>query len=300
MTPDRIDALADKLFAAAREERPERELVARVERAAASGHAATRAAEHGRDQQAGPRRRRAVVGGLLAAIVCGGVATLLLLPRARDVVTISAERPPGAVAARPGTLPSAPEGVVGREQGRGEAAPPRGAQQSAAEPDEKRPLPAAPSAPASDARRSTPGGAPRSAAPSTLTAPRDVPRGAPRDDARRATRATADEGAAAAPTATLSNELGVLRQIRQALRNGEGAAALALLDRYDGGEYGSSLALEATLLRVEALDASGRRAEAEQLARRFVRDNPDSPLAERAQRFVDRTEPERRDPNAQP
>jgi hypothetical protein len=94
-----------------------------------------------------------------------------------------------------------------------------------------------------------------------------------------------------ASTPTLSKELGALKQIRQSLRSGDGSAALALLDRYDGGEYGSSLALEASVLRVEALDAVGRRAEAEALARRFVRDNPDSPLAERAQRFIDRTQP---------
>ena len=47
------------------------------------------------------------------------------------------------------------------------------------------------------------------------------------------------------------------------------------------------------MLRVEALDAVGRRPEAEALARRFVHDNPDSPLAERAQRFIDRIEPAR-------
>jgi hypothetical protein len=60
-----------------------------------------------------------------------------------------------------------------------------------------------------------------------------------------------------------------------------------LLDRYDRGEYGSSLALEASVLRIEALDAVGRRSEAQALARRFVSANPDSPLAERAQRFID-------------
>jgi hypothetical protein len=62
--------------------------------------------------------------------------------------------------------------------------------------------------------------------------------------------------------------------------------ALTLLDRYDTGAYGSALSVEATLLRVEALEAVGRRVEASALARRFIAENPDSPLAERAQSFI--------------
>jgi hypothetical protein len=262
MKRDRIDALAEQLFAAAREERPDRELSARVERATAQGgDAIAGSGERAREGHAAIVRRPWLMRGLLAAIVCGGLAALVLVSRTRDAVVISAERAPG-VAAKPAALPSA-EAVA---------------------------LPEAPAAPAPDMGSAPTASAPRSKATRPVAPAHDVPRRAARPNA--AQRTPADERAAApAATPTLSNELGALKQIRQALRNGDGGAALVLLDRYDGGEYGSSLALEASVLRIEALDAVGRRSEAEALARRFVRDNPDSPLAERAQRWLDRTEP---------
>jgi hypothetical protein len=267
MRRDRIDALAEQLFAAAREERPDRELSARVERATAQGgDAIAGSGERAREGHAAIVRRPWLMRGLLAASVCGGLAAFVLVSRTHDAVLISAERAPG-VAAKPAALPSA------------------------AELDEtQRSLPEAPAAPAPDMGSAPTGGAPRSSATPPVAPAHDVPRRAARPNA--AQRTPADERAAApASTPTLSNELGALKQIRQALRNGDGGAALVLLDRYDGGEYGSSLALEASVLRIEALDAVGRRSEAEALARRFVRDNPDSPLAERAQRWLDRTEP---------
>lgn len=277
MTRDRIDALAEQLFAAAREERPDRELCARVEHAtASSADGAARSGESAHERRAGRVRRPLLLRGLLAAIVCGGFAALMLWPRTRDAVLISAERAPGGAMARPGTLTGAPE--------------PNESQRS---------LPGAPATAAAETGNLPTGAAPRSTTTNTPAPARDGARRAARPDAPRA--APDDERAAAPPsTPTLSNELGALKQIRQALRNGDGSAALALLDRYDGGEYGSSLALEASVLRVEALDAVGRRADAEALARRFVRANPDSPLAERAQRFIDRTEPARPASGTQP
>jgi hypothetical protein len=262
MKRDRIDALAEQLFAAAREERPDRELSDRVQRATApGGDAMAGSGERAREAHAALVRRPWLMRGLLAAIVCGGLAALVLVSRTHDAVLISAERAP-SVAAKPAALPSA---------------------QAVAPPE-------APAASATDTGSDPTASAPRSTATPAPPPAHDVPRRAPRPNA--AQPAPAHERAAApASTPTLSNELGALKQIRQALRNGDGRAALVLLDRYDGGEYGSSLALEARVLRVEALDAVGRRAEAEALARRFVRDNPDSPLAERAQRFIDRAAP---------
>jgi hypothetical protein len=297
MTRDRIDALAEQLFAAAREERPDRELGARVERATASGaDAAAGSGESTHEGPAGRVRRPLLMRALLAAIVCGGVAALVLLPRTRDAVLISAERAPG-VGAKPGTLHGA-ERVAGEEQARREPPSPREPLPPAAEPNEHRRSPSeTPAAPAVETRGHPTGSTPRSTATSTPTG--DVPRRAASPDAVQTM--PADEHAPAPATSpTLSNELAALKQIRQALRNGDGPAALALLDRHAAGEYGSSLALEASVLRVEALDAVGRRAEAEALARRFVRDNPDSPLAERAQRFIDRTEPARPANDARP
>jgi hypothetical protein len=307
MTRDRIDALADALFAAAREERPDRELCERVQRATATANAtngeATESAGPAASAPLGPSkgaapplllarsndlpeartwpvRRPVLFRALLAASVCGGVAAFLLPPRTRDAVLISAERSPGAPTAKPmpaaKPVPAAPAPV---DEGHAEE-----------------PRPAAPTAPAAPS--------PESKAPRARAAPR--PRGADAPPAalsaapEAAAEAAASEGTpanerppGAASTPTLSNELGVLKQIRQALRGHDGQAALALLDRYATGEYGTSLSLEASVLRVEALDAVGRRAEAEALARRFVRDNPDSPLAERAQSFIDETDPAR-------
>jgi hypothetical protein len=298
MTRDRVDALAERLFAAAREERPDRDLCARVERAtASSADGAARSGESAHERRAGRVRRPLLLRGLLAAIVCGGFAALVLWPRTRDAVLISAERAPGGAAARPGTL-QGPDGVAGKERAR--LLPPPEALLGTSEPNEiQRPLPGAPATTAAETGSLQTGAAPRATTTNAPAPARDGARRAARPDAPRA--APDDDRAAAPPsTPTLSNELGALKQIRQALRNGDGSAALALLDRYDGGEYGASLALEASVLRVEALDAVGRRADAEALARRFVRDNPDSPLAERAQRFIDRTEPARPASGTQP
>jgi hypothetical protein len=296
MSRDRIDALADELFAAAREERPESTLVGRVERA-------TEMDEAGRLGVAPPparpllppaertRRgaRRPPYGRvLLAALVVGALATPLLLTRARDGVVISAEHPPsrstsGAAEPTRGAAGVSPgEGANADAMPRAEAAPTalRDVQRpSAATPDERTRSAEPPPRVRAESRR-VPERAPAS---ESVTPP-----AAGGSDALAGEKATTSAEPPPA-TSTLAHELGALKQIRQALRNQDGSAALALLDRYDRGDYGTRLALEAQVLRVEALDASGRGAEAEALARRFVRENPDSPLAERAQRYIDGT-----------
>jgi hypothetical protein len=97
---------------------------------------------------------------------------------------------------------------------------------------------------------------------------------------------------AVAPSLTLLGELELLKQARAALRSGDGARALVLLDRHVREGKGSGLDAESTLLRIEALSALGRRQQASELAARFVRDNPDHALTDRAKSFV-RTAPER-------
>jgi hypothetical protein len=88
------------------------------------------------------------------------------------------------------------------------------------------------------------------------------------------------------PAPSLSDEVGALDRVRAALGASDSTRALQLLDDYDGVLNGRRLAAEATLLRVEALARSGRRAEAERLARRFIEANPGSPLAEGARAFI--------------
>jgi hypothetical protein len=81
---------------------------------------------------------------------------------------------------------------------------------------------------------------------------------------------------------TLADEVAALDRARAALTAGDAARALALVDQYERVLRGTTLRAEAALLRIEALAASGRRAQAEALARRFVAQHPGSPLADRA------------------
>jgi outer membrane protein assembly factor BamD (BamD/ComL family) len=83
----------------------------------------------------------------------------------------------------------------------------------------------------------------------------------------------------------LRQQLELLQQARSLLRSGQPKEALVALDRYESELGGTDLRDEAALLRIEALAAQGRAAEAAALARRFVLEHPDSPLAERAQRL---------------
>jgi len=78
----------------------------------------------------------------------------------------------------------------------------------------------------------------------------------------------------------------MLQEARALLRAGSPAEALRVLDRYTRGARGSSLASEASLLRIEALAGSGRREEASSQALDFVEQNPNSPLVDRARSFI--------------
>lgn len=88
------------------------------------------------------------------------------------------------------------------------------------------------------------------------------------------------------PPASLSDELGALKVASTALSNGDPQAALAALDRYDRVIKGQKLRAEATLLKIEALSRAGQTQAASALAERFVGQNPDNPLVDRARMFV--------------
>jgi hypothetical protein len=89
---------------------------------------------------------------------------------------------------------------------------------------------------------------------------------------------------------TLEQELALLERARSQLSSGDSAAALSELDRY-AGRRGGRLVAEATLLRLQALTRAGRAAEASRIARKFVADNPNDPLAERARSFIQAASP---------
>jgi outer membrane protein assembly factor BamD (BamD/ComL family) len=85
----------------------------------------------------------------------------------------------------------------------------------------------------------------------------------------------------------LSNELEVLKVAENALRAGDTKGALAALDRYDTVLKGRRLRAEASVLRIETLSRAGQTQAASALARRFVADNPTSPLVDRARAFIE-------------
>jgi hypothetical protein len=301
MRRDRIDELASELFAAAREERPERGLAERVEHAAALECSADAMLEHavrqdeahavvpfrrerapGESGRRESRRRGLMRMSLVAVVLSGGVAVLLLL-RSPEGVLMSAERVPSA-APTGSSLPLS--GSARQTQGEAVGSDTaRAVDDGVAEPAQVAARGRDVEARGDGAREGVDRGAMRA-----------IDRGRGSGETPPPRRPSA---LASAPP-TLANELGALRQIRQALRGNDGTAALALLDRYDTGEYGKSLSLEASVLRVEALAAVGRRAEAQALARRFVRENPDSPLAERAQTFIPSTDPVRPSESSSP
>jgi hypothetical protein len=85
---------------------------------------------------------------------------------------------------------------------------------------------------------------------------------------------------------TLEEELALLDRARQTLLQGDTAGALQSLAHYDKVATERRLGAEATLLRIQVLAAAGRSAEASERASAFVRQHPNSPLAERAQSFI--------------
>jgi hypothetical protein len=85
----------------------------------------------------------------------------------------------------------------------------------------------------------------------------------------------------------LRAEIALVDEARTALRERSPRRALALLRRhavaYPEGTFGP----EVEALKVEALDQSGEHRLASSLARTFVSEHPDSPLAERVARSID-------------
>jgi hypothetical protein len=85
-----------------------------------------------------------------------------------------------------------------------------------------------------------------------------------------------------APAASdLRGEIALVDAARTAIRASVPERALSLLDHYRKSYPHGAFAPEASVLRIEALDAAGRTTEARTLARAFLTKHPDSPLADR-------------------
>ncbi len=251
-TPDDLDDFAAQLFAAARAERSAPPLLERVLRA--SSEASAGAPERQQQPEWRPtrlddaprRKRRRSVGWIsLTAALPVAAAIAIVLETPGDAPRISRE---GARQSPVGSSPPQPASEL--------------------DPSHlPEPAPAAPE--------------PTLVNPEVTRPPVTPPRSAPPDRPER-------EASPETPSGTpipLSSELEVLKQAREALRQGNGESALRLLDRYDS-ERGVTLVAEATLLRIETLSSLGQAEAARDLAQRFVRENPDSPLVDRARRFT--------------
>lgn len=88
------------------------------------------------------------------------------------------------------------------------------------------------------------------------------------------------------PPPSLEEELAGMQRARAALDRGDATASLSELSRFDRGPGFRKLAVEANLLRIEALAQAGRTDEAQEEAHRFVEKNPNNPLVDRAQKFT--------------
>jgi TolA-binding protein len=92
---------------------------------------------------------------------------------------------------------------------------------------------------------------------------------------------------AAEVPANLGDEVAILDRARDALRTGNGTAAMAILNQYANTYPEGALALEARVLRIEALFASGAPDSAAEIAADFLRTHGSSTYVTRVQRLVE-------------
>jgi hypothetical protein len=89
--------------------------------------------------------------------------------------------------------------------------------------------------------------------------------------------------------ADLRDEIALLDEARLALRQGQAARTLSAIDRYRSSFQSRAFDQEATVLRIEALDALGNRSRAAQEAKSFLSRHPNSPHGDRLKRLLDKS-----------
>ena len=134
-----------------------------------------------------------------------------------------------------------------------------------------------------------PQSAPVEVAPAPTAQAEQLPEVNPSDERREsAPSPTPHVSARAAHPAPISapllqEEARLLSEVQSALGAGQGSKALDKLNEYDQRFAGGVLRAEADAARVFALCQSGRRADAQAAARKFLRKYPSSPSAARVQ-----------------
>jgi hypothetical protein len=97
---------------------------------------------------------------------------------------------------------------------------------------------------------------------------------------------TTGRGGAAASTKDLGKELASLEEAREALRRGEPERTLTLLDEHTRKFPRQTLGVEARVLRIEALSASGRTESARKAGNDFLAKHPNGPYAQRVRSLI--------------
>jgi len=92
--------------------------------------------------------------------------------------------------------------------------------------------------------------------------------------------------ASPAASADITGEIAAITLVRGALDKGDARGALASLDRYQQDFPRGTLAPEATVLRIEALQLAGERSRAKALGESFLKAHPKSPHAQRVRSLI--------------
>lgn len=97
-------------------------------------------------------------------------------------------------------------------------------------------------------------------------------------------------------SSSLAAELALVEGARRALRSGRASDALRLLDRRDTEHPRGALAMETTVLRVEALVQRGEHGRASAMGRDFLARHPNNPLAPRVRAAIGSSGNQREEP----
>lgn len=135
------------------------------------------------------------------------------------------------------------------------------------------------------AQRSVPATGVAAQAPSPTPPTRVVATASPVEDPPEVVARPLPAASASAKAPSLRDEVASLDRARQAMGS-SGAAALGELDRHAREFPGGALTTEATVLRIEALAASGRHGAAKSLAAQVLAAHPRGPYADRVRSLV--------------
>ena len=143
---------------------------------------------------------------------------------------------------------------------------------------------------------------PKSDPPSAVAAPSALPALAPSPAAAVPAPSTPSSQASAPARAdnqdkpdggkdALAAEIRMIDEAREQLRHGDPQSSLKTLAEYDQlVKRGGSMRAEATVVRIEAYQASGDAARATALGQRFLLNNPSSPYADYVKRILSRAD----------